>query len=272
MGENSRLPLKAWYLAVKIGAPEFSANVVVSDDVDLRETVASFANDLGSLAVINGGYFRQDLIPSRHVGLLKVDQQLLQPSINYVTREDQKYFLTRAAIGIDRNGFIDLAWTFNRGDTLFEVPVPPKHRPGQPDSIFDEQADYDLWNVAQAIGGGPMLISDGKLQVSTNSEVFFGTSIPDIHPRSAYGYRADGTLLLVVVDGRQQASRGVNLEELAVLMLDLGCVEALNMDGGGSTTLIVNGKLINRPLGSTGQREVMSALVIDYNGDIAVGR
>ena len=110
-----------------------------------------------------------------------------------------------------------------------------------------------------------MLISAGKLQIATNSEVFFGTSIPDIHPRSAYGYRADGTLILVVVDGRQPASRGVDLKELALLMLELECVEALNMDGGGSTTLIVGGKLINRPTGSTNQREVMSALAIIYN-------
>ena len=82
LGEKRRLPLRAWYLAVKIGEPEFSATVVVSDDFDQRETLTSFASDLGALAVINGGYFRRDLMPSRHVGLLKVDRQLIQPSIN----------------------------------------------------------------------------------------------------------------------------------------------------------------------------------------------
>lgn len=266
-GENDRLPVKAWYLAVDLSAPEYSASAVVSDEADQRETSMSLADDLGALAVINGGYFRRELMPSRHVGLLKVDRQLIQPSINYVTRDDRKYFLTRAAIGLDNDGGVDLAWTFNRGDTLFEVQAPPAHMPGKPDSLFELTADYSLWNVDEAIGGGPMLVSGGKLHVTTNNEVFFGTSIPNVHPRSAYGYRTDGTLILLVVDGRQQASRGVDLNELAVLMLDLRCVEALNMDGGGSTTLIVNGKLINRPVGSTIQREVMSALAIFYHAE-----
>ncbi len=264
-GTNKRLPLKAWYLAVRIGEPEYTAAVVVSDDQDRRETLTSFASDMAAVAVINGGYFRQDLMPSRHVGLLKVANWLIQPSINYVTRVDQRYFLTRAAVGFDEHGFVDMAWTFNRGDTLFEVQRPPEHRPGQPDSLFNEHAQYDQWPVEQAIGGGPMLISDGEVRISTNAEVFFGTSIPNIHPRTAYGYRADSTLILLVVDGRQAASRGVDLEELADIMLALGCVEALNMDGGGSTALIVRDKLINRPIGSTNQREVMSALAIFDN-------
>jgi len=64
----------------------------------------------------------------------------------------------------------------------------------------------------------------------------------------------------MVVDGRQTVSRGVSLEELAQLMLDVGAVEALNLDGGGSSTLVVNGVLLNRPTGGVFQREVMSAL------------
>lgn len=81
------------------------------------------------------------------------------------------------------------------------------------------------------------------------------------------GYRADGTLVLLIVDGRQVASRGVYLEELAAMMLELGCIEAINLDGGGSSTLVVNGTLLNRPEGNTSQREIMSAIVLTCHDD-----
>jgi exopolysaccharide biosynthesis protein len=106
-----------------------------------------------------------------------------------------------------------------------------------------------------------MLVADGRIRISIDEEVFFGSSIPNTHPRTAAGRTRDGLLILLVVDGRQPESRGVNLRELAEIMLDLGAVDALNLDGGGSATLVVNGTLLNRPTGGTSQREVMSALV-----------
>ena len=60
-------------------------------------------------------------------------------------------------------------------------------------------------------------------------------------------------------------SRGVSLEELATLMLEVGALEATNLDGGGSSTLVVNGTLVNRPAGDTVEREVMSALATFCN-------
>jgi exopolysaccharide biosynthesis protein len=66
----------------------------------------------------------------------------------------------------------------------------------------------------------------------------------------------------MVVDGRQASSRGVYLQELAVMMDNLDCVEAINLDGGGSSGMVVNGKILNRPTGITMQREVMSAIAV----------
>ena len=67
------------------------------------------------------------------------------------------------------------------------------------------------------------------------------------------------------VDGRQSDSRGVNLDELAQIMKSIGAVEALNLDGGGSSSIFANGKLLNKPVGGTEQREVMSAIAIFCN-------
>jgi len=129
-------------------------------------------------------------------------------------------------------------------------------RPAQP-------LDYDkaeIWQVLDAVAAGPAIVVGGRVRVMSNQEVFFGTSIPEVHPRTAAGRTRDGALILMVVDGRQAVSRGVSLEELAAMMVDVGAVEALNLDGGGSSTLVVNGVLMNRPTGGVFQREVMSAL------------
>jgi len=78
------------------------------------------------------------------------------------------------------------------------------------------------------------------------------------HPRTALGRTKDGRLVMVVVDGRYKDRRsvGMTLAELAQLMGDLGCVDALNLDGGGSSTLVISGELINRPEGGTFERPV----------------
>lgn len=138
-------------------------------------------------------------------------------------------------------------------------PAPPSHVPGAPAEIDSSLAR--LWSVRDAVGAGPMLVVDGAVRVTSDEEIFFGSAIPRTHPRTAVGRTFDGQLIVVVVDGRQPASRGVDLVELATIMRDLGAERALNLDGGGSSALVVRGRLINRPLGDTLQREVMSALV-----------
>jgi hypothetical protein len=115
------------------------------------------------------------------------------------------------------------------------------------------------WRDAMdVIGGYPMLMQGGQV-VATNCS----QSICDVHPRTAVGIRGDGKLLMVVVDGRQPGySVGMTLVELASLFKWLGAVTAMNMDGGGSSTMVVNGQIKNRPSDSTGERAVSSALLV----------
>ena len=109
---------------------------------------------------------------------------------------------------------------------------------------------------------GPILISNGKIDLNIEDEVFFNTSIAGVQPRSAIGYTKDQHLILMVVDGRQTESRGVYLEELAIMMSEFDCFEAINLDGGGSSAMVANSRLLNKPVGRTNQREVMSAIGI----------
>jgi exopolysaccharide biosynthesis protein len=260
LGHNEELPLKAWYVRVDHSAPRISTRVVVSDDAsDNRETVSSFAHDLGACVVVNGGYFRMDQSPSGHVGLLLTSGDILWPATRSVLRDSLSYETARAAIGFTETGGIEITWATTRNDTVYTWDSPPRHLPGRPAQPLDYD-EAEVWQVLDAISAGPAIVVGGRVRVMSNQEVFFGTSIPEVHPRTAAGRTRDGALILMVVDGRQAVSRGVSLDELAAMMVGVGAVDALNLDGGGSSTLVVNGVLLNRPTGGVFQREVMSAL------------
>jgi exopolysaccharide biosynthesis protein len=234
----------------------------MSDEPDLRETTSSLARDLGACVVANGGYFRMNLDPSRHVGLLMIDSVLVSGPTPSVIRDEKRYGVTRGALGFDALGIADIGWVSSRDSQLVAWRSPRPNRPDAPaDTLSDDLAD--AWNVVDAVAAGPVLISEGRVKITDVEEVFFGSAIPDVHPRTAAGVTRDGKLILLVVDGRQIESSGVDLEDLASILLDLGAYEALNLDGGGSSTLVVDGVRLNRPAGSEEEREVMSAIALE---------
>ena len=263
-GRNDELPINAWAAIIDPRDPDVDLNVIVSEDLDRRETLTQFSQNKKARVVVNGGYFLIDKTPTEHVGLLYVNNRTVAPATKSVLRNNKRYFTARGALGFLDDGGIDIAWVTSRNDSLFNFAEPLKNQPEEPVDSFDF-SKAETWEVDDAIHAGPVLMHDGKIRVTSNEEVFFGSTIPDIHPRTAAGYRNSGELVLLVVDGRQVDSRGVDLQELAILMRDLGCVEALNLDGGGSSAMVVDGKLLNRPAGTTSQREVMSAIAVSVN-------
>ena len=115
------------------------------------------------------------------------------------------------------------------------------------------------------VGGWPRIIRNG-ISVAAASDSVEGTG-PKFsaarHPRSAVGITRGGdTLLFVAVDGRQASSVGMSLTELAQAMLGLGAWNALNLDGGGSTTLVVDDSVVNSPSDPTGERAVGDVLLL----------
>lgn len=98
--------------------------------------------------------------------------------------------------------------------------------------------------ASEAIGGSPVLLRDGQRAFPDDPTSF----VRGRHPRTLVGRTGTGHTLLVTVDGRQPGySEGMNLAEAADLMLELGAVDAINLDGGGSTTFVVGGEVVNRP-------------------------
>jgi hypothetical protein len=119
------------------------------------------------------------------------------------------------------------------------------------------------------IGGWPRILRDGA-SVAGRASADEGTISRNAevrHPRTAVGVTRDRkTLLLVTVDGRSAASVGMTLVELADFMKTLGAWDALNFDGGGSTTMVIGDRVVNTPSDRTGEREVGSALFIMKRG------
>ena len=102
------------------------------------------------------------------------------------------------------------------------------------------------WNgVNHILSGGPYLVKDGEIYVDMTAEKL--TSVGGRNPRTAIGYTKDNNLILLTADGREGASIGLTLNELAYLMKQLGCINAMNLDGGGSTVMFVDGKVVNKP-------------------------
>ena len=115
-----------------------------------------------------------------------------------------------------------------------------------------------IGGAAEVVGGLPQLIADGRPVFDTTLTNGFRNGR---HPRTAIGISRDRTRLwLVVVDGRQAYSDGMTLPELRELFSLLGAENAINLDGGGSSTMVVGGRLVSHPSDATGERAVVNGL------------
>lgn len=174
-----------------------------------------------------------------------------------------------SAIGMQKNGKMDVAYTFtdsNSQHVLYQqnpiTPIKDAHaRLAITNNIL---SGLKKWKLRWAVGGGPVLAKDGKIFITNNEEKkFAGKAIADHHPRSAMGYTKSGQLILLVVQGRMKnIAVGTTLTETAQILLDLGCIEAINLDGGGSSCLLINGKETIKPSDPTGQRPVPAVFFV----------
>lgn len=100
-------------------------------------------------------------------------------------------------------------------------------------------------NVNHIISGGPYLVKNGRMFVDINEQKL--GAISGKNPRTAVGYTKEGNFIMVAVDGREGASVGMTLWELASFMQSIGCINAMNLDGGGSTVMYVKDHVVNMP-------------------------
>lgn len=117
-------------------------------------------------------------------------------------------------------------------------------------------------SVEDIVGGVPQLIKNGKVDITWEQEKATKSFFETRHPRTAVAKLKDGKFLMITVDGRSESSGGISLADLASLLLELGAVDAMNLDGGGSTTMFLDGKVVNKPSDKEGERKVSDALLV----------
>jgi hypothetical protein len=213
-------PLRAMYAEVDLRDENLKLRALGSNRK--RQTTFEAYEQFGGILAINGGYFSD----TTSVSILISDGEVVSPG---PSRESP-----RGAFGMVR-GEPEIVWANAKSRTfpyIYDLPQLSKNK--------------KLWNPSQAVGGGPVLVKKGKINVTSKEEGFGGSHLQR-HPRTAIGYKDKNTLLLMVVDGRQQASAGVTLPELAELMLGIGAIDALNLDGGGSSAMVAAGEVVNVP-------------------------
>ena len=134
-------------------------------------------------------------------------------------------------------------------------------KPGQRLTIKLNTTGFDWEKLENAVSGGPFLLRNGDINIDAEYEGFNKAFIETRHPRTALGRTRDGDLIFVAIDGRQKMSAGATLAEEAEILKNMGCTDALNLDGGGSTCLNVFGLNMNRPSDKAGERPVANGIV-----------
>ena len=258
---------RAWYVDIDTTDKNLGFAPTLSRAPSGREQGSAMAKEQGAIVAINGGYFDMESVPARMYSLVVRDGKTLASNIPVVHRSNppRAYPVTRSAFGIDAAGNFDVAWVAQIGQQLWAYPSPVPHavmRAAKAPSATYPAGGHP-WNMVQAIGGGPTLISDGQLQDTYENEVFFDSGFPGdaAYSRAAIGYTPSRHLILFVTDGRHIGDEeGLTLPDLAAEMGRLGCVEAMNLDGGGSETLVINGQTINQAPGRA--RDITAILAV----------
>jgi len=238
-----------------------------------------YQKDDSPLLVVNCSFF--SFATDQNLNVVMKDGKLLgynEQVIPAKAKDSLTYFHSFfGAIGISKNRNADVAWIYTDSSKRYpyasETPVHFFR-----DSATDLSLDYvknktnnknfpvhfSKWKMKTAVGGGPVLVQNGEIKISNNEErKFGGKAINNHEPRTAIGYTKDHKLIILVCEGRSDSADGLTLIEEAKIFKDLNCIEALNLDGGGSSCMLVNGKETNIPSSKGVQRPVPSVFLIE---------
>ena len=112
------------------------------------------------------------------------------------------------------------------------------------------------------VAGVPQLIKNSRIDITWEQEKASKSFVETRHPRTAVAKLKDGKFLMLTADGRTEQSAGLDLYDLAAYFLELGATDAMNLDGGGSTTMVLDGTLVNNPLGKGQERGTSDIIYI----------
>lgn len=241
-----------------------------------------YAKNAQPLVVVNTTFF--SFATNQNLNAVVKEGKLVSYNVNTIKNRGKDTLtythVFGSAIGITKKRKADVAWLYTDSSEkkAYAMQWPMS---GIKDSVENhsvKETVYNLslvnchslgvvppkkWKVQTAVGGGPVLLQNGEIKITNDEErKFGGKAINDKHPRTAMGYTADGYLIILAVEGRNKGvAEGASLTQLAQMLKDIGCVEALNLDGGGSSCLLVNGKETIAPSDKV-QRPVPAVFII----------
>lgn len=256
-GARSVPALQCWYIEVDLKKP--GAVVKPYYNPAGREGITAFSQRFNTIASINGGFF--DVTTGASYSALANPDILYAKNIASVVRDSRTYYLTRGFWSIEETRDMAVDWIYHFGNRVIDIyrfASPLNNAQGTPVPAPSPLNGAAMYEIKAGAGGGPVLIKNNQIRVTYTEEVFWGSGVGLINrdPRSAIGFTADKRVILFVADGRQTISEGLSLNELATVLKDLGCTDAMNLDGGGSSQMAVSTTLVNKPEGGTFQRAI----------------
>ncbi|WP_148041347.1 phosphodiester glycosidase family protein [Rufibacter immobilis] len=266
-------PFKAYYLEADLKDPKLEVLTRVGNGKRYTPKQYYEQESGNVLAVVNTTFF--SFADNRNLNLVISDGKVLAPQAT-VKRKNPKgtdtltYYPTTGAIGFFRNRTADIAWAYNMGKKKKTMQLAAPYTievNGKPAPEPTKRTAKGLkrWKPQTAVGGGPVLVQNGKVHITAEEEMRGGAGFRGPNPRTVIGYTPDQKLIILMVEGRNKGiAEGASLDQLANLMVGLGCQEALNLDGGGSSALYVKGKDTIKPSDKEGHRPVPAVLVLKY--------
>jgi len=244
-----------WSVRIKDGA-------LTEETTDAFRTPSEVYETEDCPIIINGGYFYYSGSRRFTASLAVRNSEVLAYNIGYEYDNDKMRYPVRAVFRESADGTFDACWTYVIWDkTNYMYSVPNDDPTKQPSATHPAVAE--MFEAKTAIGGGPVLINDGLFVDSYVEEMFYGINPDTNQPRTAVGITSDDKMIFFVCEGREMTAGvyGLTTADVANVLLDLGCVEAINLDGGGSSCMLVNGQETIK-VSDGSQRSVASTLML----------
>ena len=212
--ELKELGYRGYIAKIKLFDPDVFKLALAEGEIGKLETTSDAAIRTGAVLAINGGGFGAGRVNgelvSTMIGGAVVDGEMVK---EFIPKSNEDLFF----VGINK-----------KGDLVGDVPK--------------SQQEVEDMKPYQGVSFIPILIKDGE------KVTLPGAWAKTKHPRTIIGQYANDDLIVIVVDGRQgEYSAGITLERLQDKLLELGVKDAYNLDGGGSTAMYFNGKILNKP-------------------------
>ena len=262
-GERTSPILKAYYYDVDLNNPKLAIRPYATTS---PSTVNVLNARFGAYASVNGGFFGGTTSYSAVIYPNEVKAQ----NIASVTRNNQTYPLIRSFFGMKTNKELSIDWIYHFNNTIsgiftYTSPLNYIYNDPTPKAAPLQTNGTQYQDLLVGIGGGPTLVKNGQVNVTYNQEVMWGSGVglDNRDPRTALGYTSNKHVIILVADGRQTISEGLGLTELAQEFINLGCVEAMNLDGGGSTQMALGNQFINSPSEQRAVPVILSITHID---------